>query len=123
MKKLRYFWQNKFYYIDLIHDNTGQRFTEYEKRNKTTHFEWCIGKDEFGNEIFEGDILGNSNDIDADDQSLWVVQYIDFAFWFVNPYDKTNLNDYEFLKNNKYKNYWKTMRVIGNIHQNADLLE
>jgi len=109
MKKLRYFWKGEYYFIDLYEDNTIEKFTQYETRNKTSKFEFCIGlTDKNGKEIYDGDFARITNDdtvyIVSYHQSSFVLKTIQGGVWVYN------LNH-------------KIIEVIGNIHENLELLQ
>lgn len=69
--------------------------------------------DKNGKEIYEGDIMTF-----GEDEQVWVVKFLWSAFWFCNPHDEKNLNDYQFLLE---MGDWDKAEVIGNIHETPEL--
>lgn len=120
MKKLRYFWKNNWYYIDLYKDNTAIKFKEYEARNKTSVFEFYTGlKDKNNVEIYNGDIFLFLNEI----KNVVEFKYGTFGY---NASKEQGFENFVNLSNSHFD--WKeenrayNIEVIGNIHQNPELL-
>lgn len=71
-------------------------------------------KDCKGNKIFEASLVKD------DGGFIWIVKYIDGAFWFVNPADPTNRNTYDWLVDNKE---WEGTEVAGHFFTHPDLVK
>ena len=132
--KTRYLWKGEWYYIDFIKDNLGMKFKEYENRAKTTVLEFFTGLyDKNGAEIYKGDILKTSSDtkirisdgVEFKDPS-WKI----FTIGYIAPsFNCTIVAQYNYffgeLPATRSINTFglEITEVIGNIHQNSDLLE
>ena len=75
-------------------------------------------KDNYGNEIYEGDILGEEKESFA--VVVWIEEETRFGLKFPNGHiDKSRMTLIDWFDNWKYRNW----RVIGNIYENPELLE
>lgn len=83
-------------------------------------FEQYTGlKDENGKEIYEGDIV-KTNSPDQPNFKVGVIEFAQQAFWISNvPSNRPDHTHSELLLQ-----YWETeIEIIGNIHENPELLE
>ena len=104
--RLRYLWQEYWYYIDLYKDNTALKFKEYEDREKTTRFEFWTGrKDKNGKEIYEGNIVKC--------RLIGEKDYWKGTINFNQGYFRVNLLPLAMIED---------IEIIGNIHQNPELI-
>lgn len=95
-----------------LHDKTKGKMQTYEVDRETVG-QYTGLKDKYGKRIFEGDIVEGA-DFTAEDGGYGVVGFDDGAF--------------EIIGNNCcgtfHENYWgRDFEVIGNIHDNPELLE
>lgn len=76
-------------------------------------------KDKNGKEIYEGDIV-KTNSPDQPNFKVGVIEFVQQAFWISNvPSNRPDHTHSELLLQ-----YWETeIEVIGNIHENPELLE
>ena len=76
-------------------------------------------KDKIGKEIYEGDIV-KTNSPDQPNFKVGVIEFVQQAFWISNvPSNRPDHTHSELLLQ-----YWETeIEVIGNIHENPELLE
>lgn len=128
MKKLRYLWNGKFYYIDFSTDNLRYEFENWEAR-KTTPLEWFTGLFDKNNiEIYEHDIIKFSG---ANYKTPFEIVFINGAFC-IKTHGETiqykeentvsiNRAIHEAKENNI--DFFQKIVVIGNIHQNSELLK
>jgi len=125
--RLRYFWEGKMYYIseDM---NLGKQFKEFENRPKTSRFMFSTGLlDKQKKDIYEGDIVDKGYC-----QNRAFIVCIDGMFFTrgVGMSDKKFMEDcvhtYEecmtFLCNVRTEGKYG-MKVIGNVHENPELLK
>ena len=79
-------------------------------------------KDKNGKEIYEGDIVRTTDRVTVKDLifPIGVVEFKQQAFWICNvPSGRP-----DFTHNETLLKYWETdLEVIGNIHENPELLE
>ena len=79
-------------------------------------------KDKNGKEIYEGDIVRTTDRVTVKDLifPIGVVEFGQQAFWICNvPSERP-----DFTHNETLLKYWETdLEVIGNIHENPELLE
>lgn len=111
--KFRYLWKGDWYYIDLYNDNTKAEFEFYESVNKTSPFCQFTGLlDKEGVEIYEGDILKTFPILASDkigDKSFNVEVKWGECGWLSNG----SLGHYQA----------RISEIIGNIHENPELLK
>jgi len=103
---------DKHYIIEATFDHNGDRcyFFDTEVIPETVG-QFTGLTDENGKEIYEGDILQDKNDEDK------VAVYWDDEDGFWSPYELPT------TKVVCYYPMWTIMKVIGNIHDNPELLE
>ena len=134
--KFRYLWDKVWHYIVLNNDDVNLRevFDLYEVRPKTSRFyEWTGLKDKNGKEIYEGDICKVDTSQATPSWGVDNVAIVAVDWW--NGQFVFNAHRYDFLENpddyinfgwwvrsNEQKNELKQVEVIGNIHENPDLI-
>lgn len=119
--KFRYLWQGTWYYVDMYADNTALAYKEFESRNKTSHWLQFTGLlDKNGVEIYEGDIIHMDNQ--------WKVEVV-FGLHTIGKDDwdiphESPMFCGKFKDGSGYTglNFSDGYEVIGNIHQNPELL-
>ena len=109
-------------------DITGGETTEFQglpKWHPDRHLIWEQStslKDKNGKEIYEGDIVRTTDRVTVKDLifPIGVVEFKQQAFWICNvPSERP-----DFTHNETLLQYWETdLEVIGNIHENPELLE
>lgn len=109
-------------------DITGGETTEFQglpKWHPDRHLIWEQStslKDKNGKEIYEGDIVKTTDRVTVKDLifPIGVVEFKQQAFWICNvPSERP-----DFTHNETLLQYWETdLEVIGNIHENPELLE
>lgn len=121
--KFRSWLKNYNCYADVLGFEQGRLFVQFQSGERAQHrlyvpIEDCVLeqytglKDENGKEIYEGDIVtlnGEWEAIEHDDCSI--VTFENGCFRVGDGYE------------NEAGSYLSDWRVIGNIHENADLLE
>lgn len=124
MNKFRYFWENKWYYIDFQKDNLKIAFELFESRPKPTRlYQFTNVKDKNNVDIYEGDIVR------TDRFNIWEIKW-NFAGWCLFQSGKpqkgySNIDDLDYSHvawiNDNTKGFRAKVEVVGNICQNPDL--
>ncbi|WP_418953595.1 YopX family protein [Streptococcus sp.] len=101
-----------------IYINKDKTIEVRSKDDKTIVMQFTGLKDENGKEVFEGDIIKDSEDFIA--QVVYDKEYAGFGLNY-QPFDLTEglSVTFEELKNE----YQNTFEIIGNIYENPELLE
>lgn len=133
--KIRYLWKKKWFYIDFQKDNLAYEFNKFEKREKTTKFQLLFDSlDKLGEEIYEGDIIRyKSKGMFNDEEGIGEIKWRDIGFSCLIKGHHTRLTPkkqkmhlYIGLSNCDGKERYgitSTIEVIGNIHENPELLK
>lgn len=107
--KFKYWWNNRFYFINFLDDNLSEKFMEYECRAKTSPLLQYTGSMLNGVEVYIGDVLY----FDAED--VFDVVIYDSK----NGYLACKNNDIDIL--NGEVTDWT--RIVGNVYSNPELIK
>jgi len=101
--------QNKYFYFDLLNIDSIFTMHQLNNWNEILTIEQFTGiKDKEGVEIYEGDIIEFG-------AKLCVVEFCECHYELIST-------DEKFI-NTLYNSEWDELEVIGNIHENPELLE
>lgn len=102
-------------------DASGSRNIEIKKVNDYVIMQYTGSKDKTGKEIYEGDILHMKDEDDDTDDMISVVKFIDGGF-IVEWDNHFNMGESDLTTIGWAIQEGHKIEVIGNIHENADLL-
>ena len=118
-------WVEGFYWKDIWGDDTEYIYYDGEsyKVIPETVGQYTGLTDKNGKKIFEGDILESRASDNKKDWKYWIVTFYDGSFCFERDISRKRKHKYEqnLLCADEVKLYG--LAVIGNIHDNPELME